>query len=269
MIMPRSPDQHHPRQPEALFEGLSICAASVVRIGGVAGKHFDRHRTAVGCTQQTVDDLQLALLAVPRVAEARQLAAPALQPGRGDVVKHQRTVLEVAAGERGLDRALALTQPVEGAVEFDLVDRTEPEPPAQARTGGVGGREIARGGEFGGGCDEPAGDQRDRQRRPDACRQAGRAAGRGRSPGSSPALPWRGRAARRGGYGPPPRSRRHAALQEGAKALDQRGGPSGKIGQGKRFRTRPCSRKLSRNSTRPRRGCSRDWVSLQYTWCLD
>jgi hypothetical protein len=34
------------------------------RVGGVAFEHLDRDRTPVGGTQQTVDDLQLALLAV-------------------------------------------------------------------------------------------------------------------------------------------------------------------------------------------------------------
>jgi hypothetical protein len=50
------------------------------RVGGVAGKHFDRHRTAVNRAQQAIDDLQLALLAVTRIAKARQLAAAAFQP---------------------------------------------------------------------------------------------------------------------------------------------------------------------------------------------
>src|SRR5204863_197388 len=77
--------------------------------------HFDRHWAAIGRTPQTVDDLQFALLAVPRIAKARQLAAPAFEPGRGDVIENQRPVLEVAAGERGLDCGLARTEPVERA----------------------------------------------------------------------------------------------------------------------------------------------------------
>jgi hypothetical protein len=35
------------------------------RVGGVAFEHFHRHRAAIGGAQQTVDDLQFALLAVP------------------------------------------------------------------------------------------------------------------------------------------------------------------------------------------------------------
>src|SRR5947209_13000000 len=54
----------------------------------------DRHWAAIGRTQQAVDDLQFALLAVLRVAKAGQLAASAFQPGRGDVIEHQRPVLE-------------------------------------------------------------------------------------------------------------------------------------------------------------------------------
>src|SRR5690348_1578984 len=79
-----------------------------------------------------------------------------LEPGQGDVIEHKRTVLEVAAGERGLDRALARAEPVERTVELDLVDRAERaqrEQPAQARTGGLGGK-LARGGELGDGRDQ-------------------------------------------------------------------------------------------------------------------
>jgi hypothetical protein len=38
----------------------------------------------------------------------------------------------MAAGGRGLDRALARAEPVERVIELDLVDRPEPEQPAQA-----------------------------------------------------------------------------------------------------------------------------------------
>jgi hypothetical protein len=65
----------------------------------------------------------------------------------------------MAAGERGLDRALARAEPVEGTIELDLVDRAEPEQPAEARAGGVGG-ELTCGGELGGGRDQAADDQR-------------------------------------------------------------------------------------------------------------
>ena len=73
------PDQHDARQAEALLELVDL-RGQRHWVGGVAFEHFDRYRTAISRTQQTVDDLQLAFLAVPRVAEARQLAAPALEP---------------------------------------------------------------------------------------------------------------------------------------------------------------------------------------------
>src|SRR5271155_2955730 len=46
------------------------------------------HSTTSGDHRKLVlDDLQFALLAVPRIAKARQLAAPAFEPGRGDVIE--------------------------------------------------------------------------------------------------------------------------------------------------------------------------------------
>jgi len=200
------------------------------RVGGIAFKYLDRYRTAIGGTQQTVDDLQFALLAVARVAEARQLAASAFKPGRGDVVEHQRPGREVAAGERGLDRALAGAEPVEGAVELDFVDRTQPEQPTQARGGGGGGQ-LACGGELGGGRDQAAGNQRHRQWRqalvgrlaeqPVETNRPDRAQHRG-------GVTVRQRAADADAV----RSDGDAALQQRAKTLDQRGRPSGEIGQG-------------------------------------
>jgi hypothetical protein len=136
----------------------------------------------------------------------------------------------VAPGERGLDCRLALAEPVEGAVEFDLTDRAELQQAAQARTGGIGGK-VARGGQFGGGRDQPTGDQGDRQRRqtlvgrpaeqaveangPDGAQHRGGVAVRQRAADADPFL----------GHG-------NAALQQGAKALDQRAGPIREIGQG-------------------------------------
>ena len=193
------------------------------RVGGVAFEHFDRHWAAIGRTQQAVDDRQFGLLAVPRIAKARQLAAPAFEPGRGDVIENQRPVLEVAAGERGLDCGLARTKPVERAIELALLDDAELEQPAQAGTSGIGGK-VARGGELGGGRDQTAGNQRDRQRhqalvnrlaeqpveanRPDRAQHRGGVAVRQRAADADPL-----------------RGDGDTALQQRAKALDQRGGP--------------------------------------------
>ncbi len=136
----------------------------------------------------------------------------------------------MAAGERGLDRALAGAEPVERAIEFDLVDGAEFEQPAEARAGGVGGK-VARGGELGGGRDHAAGDQRDRQ----GCQAL---VGR---PAEQPVETNRpDRAEHRGGVTVRQRAADADAirgdgdttLQERAKALDQRGGPRRKIGQG-------------------------------------
>jgi len=116
------------------------------------------------------------------------------------------------------------------AVEFDFVDRTELQQPAQARARGVGG-EIARRGELGGGRDQPAGDQGDRQ---------GRQALVGRLAEEPVEANGPDRAQHRGGVAVRQRAADgdtllgdgDAALQQGAKSLDQGGGPIRQIGQG-------------------------------------
>jgi len=101
---------------------LSICAA---RVAGIALEHFDRHWAAVWRAHQAVDDLQLALLAVAIVTEPGEFAAAPLQVARRHVVEHQRAVAQMLAGKRLLDRALALAEPVDGGVEFVLIDGAE------------------------------------------------------------------------------------------------------------------------------------------------
>src|SRR6516165_530097 len=113
VIMPRSPTSTTClRAKRALI--LSICAAS-----------FDRHWAAVWRTHQAVDDLQLALLAVAIVTEPGKFAAAPLQVARRHVIEHQRAVAQMLAGKRLLDRALALAEPVDGGVEFVLIDGAE------------------------------------------------------------------------------------------------------------------------------------------------
>ena len=146
-------------EPKALLDLVDL-GGQRARIAGVALEHLDRHRAAVGRAQQAVDDLQLALLAVAVVAEPRQLAAAALQVARGDVVEHQRAVAQMLAGERLLDRRLALAEPVERDVELILVDRPEAEHVAEARGGGER-IEHAGGGELGGWRDQPRDDHGD------------------------------------------------------------------------------------------------------------
>jgi len=161
------------------------------------------------------------------VAETRQLAAAAFEPGRRDVVEHQRAVLEVAAGQRRLDRALARAQPVERAVELDLVDRAQPEQPPQARGGGVGG-EFARGGELRGGRNQAAGDQRQR------CKAlVGRLAEQPVEPDRPHCAQYRGGVAMRQGAADANRvgGNSDPAFQQRAKTFDQWGRPRRKIGQ--------------------------------------
>jgi len=130
----------------------------------------------------------------------------------------------------GHPSGLARAEPVEGAVEFDLIDRAELQQAAQARTGGIGGK-VARGGEFGGGRDQPTGDQGDRQRRQTLvgrpAEQAGEANGTDRAQ-------HRGGVAvrQRAADGDTLLGDGDAALQQGAKSLDQDGGPIRQIGQG-------------------------------------
>ena len=88
----------------------------------------------------------------------RKRAVPSLQVGRGDVVEHQRAFLQMAAGEAVLDEGLLRAQPVEGSV--DLAHRNGAEAQGLAEgMAGRGGVEHARGGEFGGGVEQPGDDQ--------------------------------------------------------------------------------------------------------------
>ncbi len=130
--------------------------------GGIAGRALEDlygDRAAVGRAEQAVDDLQFALLAVAVVAELGQGAAAALHVARSDVIEHQRAAGEMAAGQRRLNGGLAHRQPVEGAIEFLLVDRPQAEFGAETGGGGVG-RERARRRELRARIEHPADDER-------------------------------------------------------------------------------------------------------------
>jgi hypothetical protein len=145
---PAVADQHHMRESEARLD-LCDLRGERARVGGIALEYFDRHRAAIRGAQQAVDDLQLALLAVAVIAEPGKLAVAPLQVARRHVVEHQRAVAQMLAGERLLDRRLALAEPIDGSIEFILIDRSKPENVAEA--GCRGGRiEHAGGGELGG-----------------------------------------------------------------------------------------------------------------------
>ena len=126
-------------------------------VGGVAGEDLDRHRTAVGSTEEAEDQLLAVLLAVAAVAEAGEGAVTAFEIAGGDVVEDHGAALEVAVGEALLDPGLAAQEPVEHGEDFVAVDVAEAEEGAEAGVGGVGG-EAAGGGEFGIGCVETGGD---------------------------------------------------------------------------------------------------------------
>src|ERR1700712_2054394 len=142
-------DQHHVAEAEALLELVDL-RRQRRRIAGVAVEHFDRNLTTVRCAEQAVDDLQGAFLAVTAVSPFGQRTTAPLHGARRDVVEHQRAVLKVTLGQRGLDGGLACQQPVECCVEFVVIHLAKIERFAQA--GGCRGRrEYPGGGELGDG----------------------------------------------------------------------------------------------------------------------
>ena len=100
-------DQDHPVDPEPLPDRVEQLRDGA-RVSGVPGVDLHRHRTTIGRAHQPPVDLQLAVLAVAAVPERGQRAAAALEVGRGQVVEHEPTIGEVAAGERLLDPLLTL-----------------------------------------------------------------------------------------------------------------------------------------------------------------
>src|SRR5512147_1021802 len=102
-------DQHHPLQTEASLQLVDL-RGERLRIGGVALEHLDRHRAAVGGAQQPKDDLRPVGTAIATVAPLPQLAAAALEIAGGDVIEHQRAVLQMPPRQRLLDRWLRRAQ---------------------------------------------------------------------------------------------------------------------------------------------------------------
>jgi len=66
--IPRSQANAPAREPEARAHLVDLVRERD-RVGGVAGVDLDCHRAPPGVAQPPVDDLQLALLPVARVAE--------------------------------------------------------------------------------------------------------------------------------------------------------------------------------------------------------
>jgi hypothetical protein len=124
-------DQHHMAEAEALLELVDL-RRQRRRIASVAVEDFDCHRTTVRGAEQAVDDLQGALLAITAGSTFGQRTAASRHLARRDVIEHQRAVLQVALGQRGLDGGLARQQPIERGVELVVVDLAETEHFAKA-----------------------------------------------------------------------------------------------------------------------------------------
>src|SRR5271163_4692694 len=101
------------------------------RIGGIAFKYLDRYRAALGRTHQADDNLRPVGAVVTAVAMLRQLAAAPFEIGGGDVVEQQRTILQMAAGQRGFDERLLAAQPIERGIDLLGGDLAEPQHLAQ------------------------------------------------------------------------------------------------------------------------------------------
>ena len=100
--MPRSPDPGDALDAEALLE-LGHLSGHRGRVGGVALEHLHRDRATLGGAHQAEDDLRIVALAVTRMPARGQLAATPGQPGRGQVVQHQRAA-RADAGAPGAAR---------------------------------------------------------------------------------------------------------------------------------------------------------------------
>ncbi len=151
----RDPGQAGWLEAEALLDLLHL-HPDRARIRRVAGEHIYGHGTAVGRAEQAADDLLLALLAVPVVAERGQWRTAPLQIAGRDIVEQQGGALEMPSGEALLDPRLPPQQPVEHVEHFVAADGTEAEQGTEAAGGGLRGQ-AASGGELGAGL-EYAGD---------------------------------------------------------------------------------------------------------------
>ena len=88
---------HHALKPEALAKLLDL-AAQRHGIGRVAFKNFDRHRTTLPVTEQSVLNLEFAPFAIAIEPEARQLAAFAFQVARRQVVEYKAAFFQMPSG---------------------------------------------------------------------------------------------------------------------------------------------------------------------------
>ena len=98
------------------------------------------------------------------MAARGQLAAAPGEPGRGEVVEHQRGTGEVLARQAPLDGRLCVVQPVQRAVQLIGAALAHAQHAAQRGAGCVI-LELAVGGQLGGGLDD-TGHQHGQQQRP-------------------------------------------------------------------------------------------------------
>jgi hypothetical protein len=152
-------DEHDMAKVEALFQFVDLHGKRA-RIGGVVGEDFDRDGASIGRAQEPIDDLQFALLAVATVTAFCELAAAPFDIARRDVIKDERSILQIFARQRRLDRLLAFAEPIESGVEFVFIDRAESENGAETRSRGFGIEHAGRR-KFRGGCDESRDDHGD------------------------------------------------------------------------------------------------------------
>ena len=115
--MPRSPAQAIRSIPKRSLS-LATWARHRGRVGGVALEHLHRDRATLGRAHQAEDDLRIVALAVARMAPRGQLAATPGQPGRGQVVQHQRAAQQMLARQAPLDVRLRVVQPVQRPVQI-------------------------------------------------------------------------------------------------------------------------------------------------------
>jgi hypothetical protein len=104
------------------------------RIPRIAGEYLHRDGTALCGADQAEDDLRIVALAVARVTASGQLATASGQPGRGQVVQHERGAHQVLTGQAA---RLGLMQPVQRLVQVLDTAPAHPEHPAERGVGGV------------------------------------------------------------------------------------------------------------------------------------
>ena len=110
-------DQNDLSDPEPVAH-LAHLARQGHRIRGVAGKHLDGHRAALGRAEHAVDHLWPVAAVVAGIAQLRQFAGRAFEVAGGDVEHHQPAFGEMAPGELAFDGGLAPTEPVHAVVEL-------------------------------------------------------------------------------------------------------------------------------------------------------